>query len=385
MKKQERAVVAGIGMTRFAEHLDRGIRSLAEEAVGETLKDAGMAPKDVEAAFFSNAAAGLLTGQEMIRGQVALGNTRILGVPLFKHRERVRVSVICVSSRLDVSRIGHVPRGPRGGRREDDSRGQEPPVPRHRSSRRSRRVARDSGARGQLRTGRAERGAPAKSLFMGIYAAATREYMKASGATAATFADVAAKSHAFAALNPRAQYREAVTREQVLASGIISPPLTLPMCSRIGDGAAAVVMSEKAARKARVSKPVSLRASIVMSGRDRAEGEPSVLERVVKLAYETSGVGPSELDVIELHDAAAPAELIAYEELGLCGRREGSVLFASGQTQLGGRHVVNPSGGVLSKRHPVGATGNRADLRDCRAASWPGRNAPGTERPCWAD
>ncbi len=94
-----------------------------------------------------------------------------------------------------------------------------------------------------------------------------------------------------------------------------------------------------------------------MSGRDRAEGEPSVLERVVERAYEAAGVGPPELDVIELHDAAAPAELIACEELGLCARGEGPALFATGQTQLGGRNVVNPSGGLLSKGHPIGATG----------------------------
>ncbi len=83
MREQERAVVGGVGMTRFAKHLDRGIRSLAEEAVGDALKDAGITPRHVEAVFFSNAAAGLLTGQEMIRGQVALRNTGVLGVPLF--------------------------------------------------------------------------------------------------------------------------------------------------------------------------------------------------------------------------------------------------------------------------------------------------------------
>jgi acetyl-CoA acyltransferase len=358
MREQERAVIAGVGMTRFAKHLARGIRSLAEEAVGEALKDAGITPKDVEAVFFSNAAAGLITGQEMIRGQVALRNTGILGVPLFN----VENACASASSAFHLAWMSVafgmydvvLAVGAEKMTHEDKSR-----AFRATSAAVDLEELREIQARvGNRAPGASSEGAPAKSLFMDIYAAATRDYMKASGATAETFADVAVKSHAFAALNPKAQYRDKVTREQVLASRIISPPLTLLMCSPIGDGAAAaVVMSEKATRKAGVSKPVLVRASIVLSGRDRAEGEPSVLERVVKRAYETSGVGPSELDVIELHDAAAPAELIAYEELGLCGRGEGPALFASGETQLGGRHIVNPSGGLLSKGHPVGATG----------------------------
>jgi acetyl-CoA acetyltransferase len=84
---------------------------------------------------------------------------------------------------------------------------------------------------------------------------------------------------------------------------------------------------------------------------------PTGVERASKRAYEIAGVGPTDLDVIEVHDAAAPAELMLYEELGLCSPGDGPKLLASGDTQLGGRHVVNPSGGLLSKGHPVGATG----------------------------
>jgi acetyl-CoA acetyltransferase len=195
-----------------------------------------------------------------------------------------------------------------------------------------------------------------RSFFMDIYAANSRAYMKRSGATRQDFAEVAVKSHRHAALNPYAQYRTEVTVEDVLASREIAPPLTLLMCSPIGDGAAAVVVcSPQAAR--RLGARVRVRACALVSGRDRGPGEPGAVERAARAAYEEAGVGPSDLDVVELHDAAAPAELMTYEELGLCGEGEGPALLASGATWLGGRIPVNPSGGLLSKGHPIGATG----------------------------
>ncbi len=195
-----------------------------------------------------------------------------------------------------------------------------------------------------------------RSFFMDVYAANSRAYMKSSGATREDFAQVAVKSHRHAALNPYAQYRTEVTVDDVLASREIAPPLTLLMCSPIGDGAAAlVVCSPKLAR--RLGARVRVRACALVSGRDRGPGEPGAVERAAQAAYEQAGVGPSDLDVVELHDAAAPAELITYEELGLCGEGEGPALLASGATALGGQVPVNPSGGLLSKGHPIGATG----------------------------
>jgi acetyl-CoA acetyltransferase len=181
--------------------------------------------------------------------------------------------------------------------------------------------------------------------------------MEVSGATAEDFAQIAVKSHDHAALNPKAQFRQPVTVAEVLASRTISDPLTLLMCSPVGDGAAAMlVASEDYARRLGVPS-VKVRASVLVSGTDRAPDEPNAVERAARKAYAAAGVSPSELDVIEVHDAAAPAELMAYEDLGLCERGEGPKLLASGETRLGGRHVVNPSGGLLSKGHPIGATG----------------------------
>jgi acetyl-CoA acetyltransferase len=197
-----------------------------------------------------------------------------------------------------------------------------------------------------------------RSFFMDIYASMTREYMKASGATAEDFADVAVKSHYHGSLNPKAQYRDLVTREEVLHAREVSPPLTLLMCSPIGDGAAAAILcSESAARRFGVRKPVQIRASVLVSGRDKKADEPGAVERAAKRAYELSGIGPKDVDVVEVHDAASPAELIAYEDLGLCERGGGPAFLRSGTTKLGGKQVVNPSGGLLSKGHPIGATG----------------------------
>jgi acetyl-CoA acyltransferase len=100
-----------------------------------------------------------------------------------------------------------------------------------------------------------------------------------------------------------------------------------------------------------------VRSCALVSGTDRDGDEPTAAQRASGIAYERAGIGPEDLDVVELHDAAAPAELMTYEEIGLCGPGEGPALLRSGATRLGGRLVVNPSGGLLSKGHPIGATG----------------------------
>jgi acetyl-CoA acetyltransferase len=179
--------------------------------------------------------------------------------------------------------------------------------------------------------------------------------MAQSGATAEDFAQVAVKNHRHGALNPLAQYREEVTVEQVLASREIANPLTLLMCSPIGDGAAALVLSVP--ERVKAGQAVRVRGTALVSGTERTQREPGAVERAAGRAFQQAGIGPEDLDVVELHDAAAPAELMVYEELGLCGPGDGPELLASGETALGGRRPVNPSGGLLSKGHPIGATG----------------------------
>ncbi len=181
--------------------------------------------------------------------------------------------------------------------------------------------------------------------------------MKRYGTTPIQFAKVAVKSHYNASLNPYAQYRERYTIEDILNSPMVAEPLTRLMCSPIGDGAAALILCSEEKARQFTTKPVWVTASVLGSGKDRAPGEPGVTTRVARRAYEMAGVGPEDLDVIELHDASAPAEIIEYEELGLCKVGEGGRLIDEGVTELTGRIPVNPSGGLLSKGHPIGATG----------------------------
>ena len=367
--------VSGVGMTRFGKFIDTSIRALAEEATAEALADAAAAPTDVDIAFFSNATAGILTGQEMIRGQVALRNTGVLGVPIVNvenacasassafylahmavasgaaeialavgaekltHPDKWR-SFAAIGTAVDLDQLGTA--GDALARKllgaGVDGASPLPEVDRE---------AVDEGGGG----------AGGKSPFMDIYAAMTRQYMEQSGATAEDFARVAVKNQGNGKLNPKAQYGGDVTVEQVLASREIAPPLTLLMCSPIGDGSAAVVVCSKEAAERLGADAVRVRATVLVSGRDRHTDEPTAVDRAVRRAYETAGVGPEDLDVIEVHDAAAPAELMIYEDLGLCAPGDGAKLLASGDTALGGRVPVNPSGGLLSKGHPIGATG----------------------------
>jgi acetyl-CoA acetyltransferase len=182
--------------------------------------------------------------------------------------------------------------------------------------------------------------------------------MKQHGTTREQIAGVTAKNSFHGSLNPRAQFQEALSVEQVLAAREIVYPLTLPMCSPIGDGAAAVVVvSERKARELGLTDPVRVLSSALVSGYDEGAGDLSVGAYAASRAYDTAGVGPEDLSLIELHDASAPSEIIAYEYLGICGEGEGGKLIEDGSTRLGGRLPVNVSGGLLRKGHPIGASG----------------------------
>ncbi|HEY0399085.1 MAG TPA: thiolase family protein [Acidimicrobiia bacterium] len=369
--------VAGTGMTAFGKFMDSTVRSLAEEAVADALRDAQATPGDIEMAFFSNATAGILTGQEMIRGQVALRNTGILGVPIvnvenacasassafFLAHMAVASGAVDIALAIGSEKLTH-PDKMRSFAAIGTAVDLDNVV-----------GARDALTRTLLGMGTAgpDAGSPlpvgaellaekkkdggGKSPFMDVYAGMTRHYMEQSGATAEDFARIAVKNQANGKLNPKAQYGGDITVEEVLASRQISGPLTLLMCSPIGDGAAAIVLCSEDAARRLGADTVRVRSTTLVSGRDRGPGDAGAVERAVAKAYDASGVGPEDLDVIEVHDAAAPAELMVYEELGLCGPGEGPKLLASGETALGGRVPVNPSGGLLAKGHPIGATG----------------------------
>ncbi|HEY4409094.1 MAG TPA: thiolase family protein [Acidimicrobiia bacterium] len=340
--------VAGVGMTRFGKFPDSSVRSLAEEAAARALADADLPPGEVEMAFFANATAGILHGQEMIRGQVALRHTGLLGIPIVNVENAcasassafylawmaVASGAVDVALAIGSEKLTH---------------------PDKEKTFAAIGTAVDLGQRAEMEARLGTSGGH-RSFFMDIYAGMARDYMARSGATAEDFARVVVKNQHHGALNPNAQYGGERSVEEVLASREVAPPLTLLMCSPISDGAAAVVLCSPELA-GRLGADVKVASTVLLSGRDRnGVGQPAA-ERAARRAFERAGIGPEDVDVVEVHDAAAPAELIVYEEVGLCGPGEGPKLLASGDTALGGRVPVNPSGGLLSKGHPIGATG----------------------------
>jgi acetyl-CoA acetyltransferase len=357
------AYVAGVGMTHFGRHLDRTLKSLAAEAITAALRDAGLDRSDLQAAYMGNAAAGVITGQEMIRGQVALRSMGIGRIPV------VNVENACASSSTAFQQASAMVSA--GLYDVVLACGYEKLF--HEDKLRSMGafssavdVEDPEGALKVLRTmaeaaGESFNAAGAgekRSVFMDIYSLMAKKHMKKYGTTKQHFAMVAAKNSFHGSMNPRAQYREELTVQQVLDARTIVEPLTLPMCSPIGDGAAAVVLvSARKARELGLERPVRVLASVLVSGWDFERSDESVGGYAAQQAYAEAGVGPADLSCVELHDASAPSEIVAYEYLGLCARGEGARLIESGVTRLGGRIPVNSSGGLLRKGHPVGATG----------------------------
>ncbi|WP_430336092.1 thiolase family protein [Rhodococcus sp. ACT016] len=343
--------VIGVGMTPFGKHWDRTVRSLATAAAEDAMHDAGLTPDAIPYVYFSNAVGGLVSGQETIRGQVALRHTGLLGSTIINVENacasgssaahlawmtvasgQAETTMVVGAEKLTHSDKQVSFRAYASGVDLDEVGGDDHTVDRL-------AVAVGSGSR---------------SRFMDIYAENARAYMDKTGATQADLAAVVAKSRQFAARNPRAQLQEELTVEQVLGAREIVWPLTLPMCSPIGDGAASVILGSKAAALAAGGPLVRIRASVLTSGTDNA---PLSVERAVERVYGEAGIDPADLDVVELHDAAAPAELEHCESLQLAPVGEGAALIRSGRTALGGTTYVNPSGGLLAKGHPVGASG----------------------------
>jgi acetyl-CoA acyltransferase len=164
------------------------------------------------------------------------------------------------------------------------------------------------------------------------------------------------KSRRAASFSPWAQFKDELSESDVLNARIISAPLTLPMCSPIADGAAAaIVVSESVAKQLGCAK-VEVRASKIVSANQDGI-DPVAAVRAGQQAYDQAGLGPGDVHVAEVHDASAPAEIMLYERLGFAAPNQGVELLRQGTTSLGGRLPVNPGGGLLSRGHPVGATG----------------------------
>jgi acetyl-CoA acetyltransferase len=332
--------VAGIGMTRFAKQLDRGLKDLTAEAVTGALKDAGQSAAEVQAGYFGNAVAGSMTGQEMLAGQFGLRPLGIGEIPVFN------VENACASAStafhlawLAVATGTHdvvLAVGAEKMTHPDKARS-------------------FAAIGGSVDVDTTPADLPAgRSFLMDMYAESALRYMEQTGATRADFARVVVKNQCNGQLNPLAQYGGELTVDQVLAAREIVWPFTLQMCSPISDGAAAALLVSDEARLPG-NAAVAVLASIVRSA--PADGSASVTTLAAKAAYEAAGLGPADMACVEVHDAAASAELVIYEQLGLAEPGGGADLIRSGQTRLGGSLPVTTSGGLLARGHPIGATG----------------------------
>ena len=334
--------IRGAAMTRFGKQMERSSRELAEEVVAGVLQDAELRPADIDACYVGNAVSGLMTGQESIRGQVVLRNTGLLGVPI------VNIENACASSSTALY-LG----------RQAIAAGQHECVlvlgyeklydeDRQKSFR-----AFNASMDLEEMQRRFPRGGEGRSVFMDLYASFSEQAPADGGSDVEALGMVSVKNHHHGALNPFSQFQEEVSLEKVLSSRQIAGPLTLLMCSPLSDGAAALVLSSRPPNGRRVR----IAASVLTSGRGDDRSKPDAVTRAAGAAYEKAGLGPADLDVVELHDATSIAELQLYEELGLCGTGEAPRLVLDRDTWLGGRLPVNPSGGLLARGHPIGATG----------------------------
>jgi acetyl-CoA acetyltransferase len=349
--------LVGAGMTRFAKHMDKGMKELSREAIEGALKSAGIESSALEAVAVGNAMAGLITGQECIRGQVVLREMGIGGIPVINTENAcasaatafhlawlyVASGMYDVVLALGMEKLYHEDK-----KKSFAAIGSAIDVELMQKTLADMKKATQEKGEGAGKS---------RSMFMDFYAEFARSHMRKYGTTKEHYAQIAAKNHTNGSLNPHAQFQTPRSMEDVLASPMIADPLTRMMCSPIGDGAAALVLTSAEKAKEFTTKPVYVKASVLGSGQDHQPGDPGVTERMAKKAYEVAGIGPEDLDVAEVHDASAPAELIIYEELGLCQQGEGGRLIDEGVTALGGKTPVNPSGGLLAKGHPVGATG----------------------------
>ena len=348
MKLARTVCVLGVGMTKFHKPGTMDYPQLTKEAGEDALRDAGVSYRDIEQAFV-----GYVYGDSTC-GQRAVYQLGLTGIPVFNVNNNCSTGSTALM--LAYQAVGggvsecalalgfeKMEKGSLGTKYGDRTN----PLDKH--------VQVMMDIQGFAPA------PPAAQMFGG----AGREHMQRYGTTARQLAKVASKNRGHAIDNERSQFRQAATVDEVLASPMIFEPLTKFQCCPTTDGAAAAVLcSEEFARRHGATDPVTIESMALVT--DTAGSfERSMIKMVgadmtaaaARTVYEESGLGPDQIDVIELHDCFTANELISYEALGLCKEGEAGKLIEDDETTYGGAWVVNPSGGLLSKGHPLGATG----------------------------
>ena len=370
--------IIGAGMTKFGKHLDQGVKALTGESLKLALADCDLSMDDLEAAWFSNSGWGGSELQHSIRGQVALtanglGRISIINVEnacaggstaLHSAWIAVKAGLYDCVLALGTEKMYYPPPPEREGKSRRSSTDGfiagtdvEETLAFVNQLKEEARKKREQAEKEAKERGEAPPPPPkSHSVFMDFYAAGSRRHMEKYGMTQRQLAVIAAKNHNNSTLNPLAQYTFPQTVEQVMNDWVVAFPLTRAMCAPIGDGsAAAILCSERFLKKHPSSRAIRIRASILRSG--HRVGPADVAIRAAEAAYETAGVGPEDINVAEVHDATAFGELSITEQLGFCPIGDGGILAESGATALDGKIPVNPSGGLISRGHPIGASG----------------------------
>jgi acetyl-CoA acetyltransferase len=331
--------IAGTDMIKFGKFEERSVESLGAEAALMALDDCGLSIRDVQALYCGN----LMQANGMV-GQRILGEIGQTGIPVVNCSNACATGATALREGWTAIKAGLYDVVLAVG------------------------VEKMAGA-GMLGGGGGGKGIPTEGLMGSgsmpcVFAEAGLEHSRKYGTSFAQFATVAVKNHHHSTMNPKARYQIETPLEEVMNSEMISYPNTKLMCSVNVDGAAAAVLvSERKLRELGLARrAVKIRASVLTTDRwtERDEVLPDVntcTRDAARQAYERAGIGAQDLDLVELHDCFATAEILHYENLGLCGEGEAGKLIDERQTWLGGRIPVNVSGGLLSKGHPIGATG----------------------------
>jgi len=361
--------IVGVGITRLGKFLDRSVKTMTEEVVAATLADAGCDHKLIQAAWFANTRQGALEGQHGIRGQVALRPLGIEGIPIFNTDNACASSMAALNmahayikgGACDIALVVGVEKMHYEGKRKEMFEAFKGSMDIELATEQLQRLI-NLSSDFEMPGGEVintEDGN--RSIFMDSYAAAAKYHMKKYGTTQKQLVEVAVKNHWNSQFNLYAQYTKPLAAEEVLKDKLIAWPLTRSMCAPMTDGAGAVLLCSESALKRyfNSSRAVRVLSTQVTTGikRHPDDSDNQVGRIVARRAYEEAGVAPKDLSLVEVHDATAFGEIKQIENIGICGQGEGGVFTEQGNTRLDGVIPVNPSGGLLSKGHPIAATG----------------------------
>lgn len=358
--------IAGIAMTVFGRHLERSLEDLAREALQGALKDAGCQASDLGIAYYAGTTNGPLQGQISIPGQVVLAKLGVHSIPIFNVENACASGSSAVNLAVQSLKAGTTDVALAIGAEKMNIADKLKALSLFEAGWDVSRAEQNYQTLVQMGEGvvpppGSESDKP-YSKFMAIYAAMCRFHMKTFGTTQRQIAAVCAKNHGHSVHNPWSQFRKPFSIDEVLAAPPITYPITLPMCAPLSDGAAAaIICTEEGLQRigADKSRCIKIAASVLRSFSPRSIDRPdlNVGRLAAQQAYEIAGLGPDDMHVAEVHDASAMGEIIQSENLGFVPLGLGGPAAERGEFSLGGRIPINPSGGLESKGHPLGATG----------------------------